>query len=582
MDNNNYHSINNSDNNNMRPITELDSDTTDFKSPELNKKFNSAHSFFKENKNDPSKPLLRRTDDVDDEGGYSFCCCTPFSETFRIFVLIFSCLLTYGSYYSYDNPAALTEYFKQHLCHNDTFNYLALYSVYSWPNTIQPFIGGWIIDSYLGVGKAAVVFSGLVLLGTAIVATAGSLYSIFPADSYVPFYIAIFGRFVFGLGGESLSVAQSTMTGKWFRGHDGFLQIATAFAITLSFSRIGSATNFVVETPVAKKYGFTWALWVSVLLCLASFCVSITLSYMDRLGEKANVVVGITNNGSKKDNNNDDSDDDDGENKGESINCSSVMQAFKLRECLIYVICVTFYVPVFVFIQVAAEFFMKKYDATEDDASLYVAIPYSVSAIASPFLGFILDKVGFSIHFVILACVSLCSIHLSFAFTDLDPTYGMVWMGVTYAICAASLWPMVALIVPLDNLGSAYGLMTALQNLGLAVAPLSIAPILGKTATIDQYKTLEIVFSIISGVAVVCSLFLFLIDKTCYQSILSSSARDVKTIQAGRLKHLSPSSALEKGLDALLSPNTDHLLKAEEIAKLKVRMKTRSQSFSAI
>ena len=66
-------------------------------------------------------------------------------------------------------------------------------------------------------------------------ATAGSLYSIFPADSYVPFYIAIFGRFVFGLGGESLSVAQSTMTGKWFRGHDGFLQIATAFAITLSF-----------------------------------------------------------------------------------------------------------------------------------------------------------------------------------------------------------------------------------------------------------------------------------------------------------------------------------------------------------
>ena len=158
----------------------------------------------------------------------------------------------------------------------------------------------------------------------------------------------------------------------------------------------------------------------------------------------------------------------------------------------------------------------------------------------------------------------------------------MVWMGVTYAICAASLWPMVALIVPLDNLGSAYGLMTALQNLGLAVAPLSIAPILGKTATIDQYKTLEIVFSIISGVAVVCSLFLFLIDKTCYQSILSSSARDVKTIQAGRLKHLSPSSALEKGLDALLSPNTDHLLKAEEIAKLKVRMKTRSQSFSAI
>ena len=98
-----------------------------------------------------------------------------------------------------------------------------------------------------------------------------------------------------------------------------------------------------------------------------------------------------------------------------------------------------------------------------------------------------------------------------------------------------------------------------------------------------MYPSLEEVSSIFVLIALSKnSLFLFLIDKTCYQSILSSSARDVKTIQAGRLKHLSPYSALEKGLDALLSPNTDHLLKAEEIAKLKVRMKTRSQSFSAI
>ena len=137
---------------------------------------------------------------------------------------------------------------------------------------------------------------------------------------------------------------------------------------------------------------------------------------------------------------------------------------------LIYVICVTFYVPVFVFISVAAEFFMKKYDASQDDANAYVAIPYSVSAIASPIMGFLIDKAGYSIQFVTLACISLCSIHLCFAYTDLDPTYIMIWMGVTYSVCAASLWPMVALIVSFQNLGSAYGLMTALQNLGLAVA----------------------------------------------------------------------------------------------------------------
>lgn len=203
---------------------------TEIEQEATNKTVGSEQSFNNTQKNDPSRPLLGTSLNVDE---HSFLCCTPFQFRYRVVILIFICLITYGSYFSYDNPGALTEYFKQHICHNDTVNYLALYSVYSWPNTIQPFIGGWIIDSYLGVGKAAVVFSGLVLVGSSIVALSGSLYDVFPSESYVPFYIAVLGRFVFGLGGESLSVAQSTMTGKWFRGH----QLATAFAITLSFSR---------------------------------------------------------------------------------------------------------------------------------------------------------------------------------------------------------------------------------------------------------------------------------------------------------------------------------------------------------
>ena len=502
---------------------------------------------------------------------------------YRVFLLIFICLLTYGSYFSYDNPGALTAYFKKYICHHDELKYLALYSVYSWPNTIQPFIGGWIIDSYLGVGKAAVVFSGLVLLGSGVVALSGTLYSVFPADSYVPFYIAILGRFIFGLGGESLSVAQSTMTGKWFRGH----QLATAFAITLSFSRVGSATNFAVESPIAATYGFSYALWTSVVFCTISFCISMILAYMDKLGEKAKVVEGVKDAPDRKKKEDlmlgpESSTADEDKTGSDSINCDSIIQAFKPREILIYVICVSFYVPVFVFISVAAEYFTKKYGVKQEVANQYVAIPYSVSAIASPIMGFLIDKAGYSIQFVALASISLCSIHVTFVYTDADPVYLMVWMGITYSVCAASLWPMVALIVSFDNLGSAYGLMTALQNLGLAVAPLAIAPILGTTATLGQYKTLEIVFAIISGTSVVCSIVLFIFDWTCYQGILSASSRNVKTIQAGRLKHLSPNSALEKGLDALLSPNTDQMLKKEEITKLKVRMKHRSQSFSAI
>ena len=64
-------------------------------------------------------------------------------------------------------------------------------------------------------------------------------------------------------------------------------------------------------------------------------------------------------------------------------------------------------------------------------------------------------------------------------------------MGVAYSVCAAALWPSVALLVDTDKLGTAYGLMTALQNLGLAIAPLGAAYVINKASyaagMTDQY-----------------------------------------------------------------------------------------------
>jgi MFS family permease len=288
-----------------------------------------------------SHPLLPRHSVLREQ---KCCCCTPFDTSYRIVILVCSCLLTYGSYFIYDNPGALTNEFKEHLCHNSTLSYLAMYSVYSWPNTVQPFIGGWLVDSYLGVGKASIVFSGLVMLGGVVVALSAILAKAVPTKSYVPLYVAIAGRFVFGLGGESLSVAQSTMIGRWFKGH----QLATAFAITLSFSRIGSSTNFAISQPIANAAGFEWALWTGALLCLVSFCVAILLQRMDRMGEIAKVVDAVSE-----------------EDAGADCSAAGICKSMKPREMFLYSICVCFYVPVFVFISVAADFFTKKYGISE-------------------------------------------------------------------------------------------------------------------------------------------------------------------------------------------------------------------------
>lgn len=51
--------------------------------------------------------------------------------------------------------------------------------------------------------------------------------------------------------------------------------------------------------------------------------------------------------------------------------------------------------------------------------------------------------------------------------------------GIAYTCLAAALWPSVALIIDDELLGSAYGLMTAVQNIGLFVGPILAGMIIG-------------------------------------------------------------------------------------------------------
>lgn len=53
-----------------------------------------------------------------------------------------------GSYFCYDSPGALADNFKDD-SHLNTSQFALLYSIYSWPNVILCFIGGYLIDRYV-------------------------------------------------------------------------------------------------------------------------------------------------------------------------------------------------------------------------------------------------------------------------------------------------------------------------------------------------------------------------------------------------------------------------------------------------
>ena len=57
----------------------------------------------------------------------------------------------------------------------------------------------------------------------------------------------------------------------------------------------------------------------------------------------------------------------------------------------------------------------------------------------------------------------------------------MIVMGVAYSLLASALWPIAALLIPEYQLGTAYGLMQAIQNLGTALITMAAGSI------VDEY-----------------------------------------------------------------------------------------------
>ena len=47
----------------------------------------------------------------------------------------------------------------------NTGQYMLLYSLYSWPNVVVCFFGGFFIDRVIGVRWGAILFGGLLMIG---------------------------------------------------------------------------------------------------------------------------------------------------------------------------------------------------------------------------------------------------------------------------------------------------------------------------------------------------------------------------------------------------------------------------------
>lgn len=71
-------------------------------------------------------------------------------------------------------------------------------------------------------------------------------------------------------------------------------------------------------------------------------------------------------------------------------------------------------------------FFERKFDFSPSNANAVNSIVYVISAVASPFFGILVDKVGRNILWVFLAIVFTIGSHALLTFTFVNPYVGMV------------------------------------------------------------------------------------------------------------------------------------------------------------
>lgn len=350
------------------------------------------------------------------------------SRLYRWMVLVFLSLAMFGSYYAYDALSPLADVLKLQLGFSDE-NIGLLQAIYSFPNIFTVVIGGFIIDR-LGLRKSLMIFGVLCVIGPAITASSGHL-SVMAA-----------GRLIFGMGAESLNVAVTAALARWFKGKE----LSFAFGINLTICRLGSFAALNSPTWARAAYA-NWRWPFLIAMALSVFCVvGAAIYWILEVQAEKNFHLG--------------------EASTDKVVFKDLFK-FGVSYWYIVALCVTFYSAIFPFQTFAVKFFIEAHGTSREFGGFLSSMLTAFAMIFTPLFGFWVDRIGKRALLMMFGSLLLIPVYLMMAYTHVNLYVPMMLMGVAFSLIPAVMWPSVAYIVDESKLGTAYGLMTMIQNIGL-------------------------------------------------------------------------------------------------------------------
>ena len=393
-------------------------------------------------------------------------------------------------------------------------------------------ISGIILDK-MGI-RFTLITAGLTMVGGAFLkffalkfVDPASMSSVFGYELPTTAVWACVGFAIFGVGVEMAGITVSKTIVKWFRGKE----LALAMGLEMAIARLGVFAVMWLS-PIFANNGDTvppseWTtadafLWGMIFLIIG-FLTFFIYTFMD---VKLDKQVGVTKENSSE----------------EEFKVKDLKKIFTNPGFLaIAGLCVLFYSAIFPFQRFATEMLASKLLIDPKEAARYVSMFPIGAMILTPFIGLFLDRKGLGATLMLYGAILLTVSHLIFALVPTE-TFNLpiaigtiVILGISFSLVPASMWPSMPKIVEDRYLGSAYGAIFWIQNMGLFGVPILIGYALSasnpeviaflqenaeaiKAGTIKapeyNYTVPEFIFAGFGVLAIVLSVILKRVDKS--------------------------------------------------------------------
>jgi MFS family permease len=355
-------------------------------------------------------------------------------SAWAVFALL--AVLNYGNFYVYDSIGPVADLLQRQRGFNSTQIGL-LNAIYNLPNIVLILVGGVLVDRY-GTARVTLCTAALCLAGAALTAFSSSFGG-----------MAV-GRLLFGIGAETFSIARLVAIAEYFAGGN----VAFAMGLSIGIGRLGSFSADISPTWFADAYRHGWQppLMIATLIAAASFAAAMSYWWLDRR-IRINTPVRVS----------------------DMARPSVYGGRFRFGRAYWYLValCMLWYSVIFAFRSTfSIEYFQHAHGLDLAGAGAINSYVFLAAIFATPTFGWLCDRSG---RYAPMLAFGTLLLPLSIAVMAL--THGSLWgatlmIGVSFSLVPAVMWPLTSKLVSPARLGTAVGLMSVVQNAGIAGANL--------------------------------------------------------------------------------------------------------------